>query len=69
MVDVDTWIIGLNGTIYATVLHVSSNNVDTHLQGYHLLVMENILYNCDINILVTVGIIFSLVLLLSVAQL
>ena len=56
MVDVNAWVVCLDGAVYAASFHVSSNDIDAHLQRYHLLVVEDIFNDDDISVFAAVGI-------------
>ena len=67
MVYVNAWVVGLNGTIYTAVLHVTSYYVGTHLQRNNLLVMEYVLYDSDVSVATVLRILVGIVFLLCIA--
>ena len=69
MVYIDARVVSLYGTIHAAVLHVSSDNVHTHVQRNYLLVVEHVLYDGDVAALAVLNVVFRNVLFLCVAQL
>ena len=67
MVNVNAWIVGLYGAIHTAVLHITSYYVDAHLQGNNLLVMEDVLYDCDVSVAAVLSVLVRIVFLLCIA--